>query len=102
MLHQVLADAGAVGDDADAERCSSFAGPMPLRIRNAGDCSAPIDTMVSRAEMSIVSPRRRTRTPVTRVPSNSSRSARVPREDRQVGALRAPRASDRPWRVETR
>ena len=56
---------------------SSFAGPMPLRIRNTGECSAPIDTTISRAVMSIVSPSRRTRTPVTRVPSNSSRSARV-------------------------
>ena len=46
MLHQVLADAGAVGDARwMPSAASSFAGPMPLRIRNAGECSAPIDTI---------------------------------------------------------
>src|SRR5829696_10323761 len=66
---------------------NSAAGPMPERIRNAGECSAPMLTITSRASMSRVSPRRRTRTPVMRVPSNSNPSARVAQNVSKFGPL---------------
>ena len=77
MLHQVLADAAAVGDDVDAERgqlrrrADAGAHQQGRRMQraHADDHLAGVDVGAFAAPC--------TRTPVTRVPSNSNRSTRA-------------------------
>ncbi len=83
-------------------RRSASAGPMPDRISKAGEWIAPAHTNTSRPEYVVAVSALRTATPVTRVPSSTSRStAASPRMvrfgRRRAAASTYPIAADTRW-----
>jgi hypothetical protein len=73
VVLQVLADAGQVGDDVDAERRSSAALPTPESCSSCGELIAPPQRITSPARTRSAAAAARYSTPTARVPSNRTR-----------------------------
>ena len=75
--------------------CSSAAGPMPESCSSCGLCSAPAESITSRARAHAASSRRPARysTPTARVPSNRTRVACASVSHRRLARARAGRGS---------